>query len=332
MWGTEMRIVAMTHDLSLTGAPIALYNLFSAGWLEDDLLIVSPVAGPLGTDWEEAGVRVQVGGDIDLRCCDVFVGNTLLSADMVSQFAAYGVPTVLFCHEGLFGFRFADDFPAVKEAMARARVVVYPCHWSRGLYQLLRRTRRTEVIPYGVGTPTILAREPNRDSCRCLYLGTVERRKGIDTALRAFEMLGSKYELCIAGANAESVNFWPENVHTIGIQRRDRIARLLSECDCLIMPSLDEVTPLVILEAQAASLPVIATAVGGIPEIIEAGRSGLLIQPNEPQLLAEAIRLFALDPEASTRAAQRGRANHLAHHNLTRYRSQFKELLQEVAA
>lgn len=71
--------------------------------------------------------------------------------------------------------------------------------------------------------------------------------------------------------------------------RRHDVPNCLAASDLFVLPSLSEGTPLCILEAMRAGLPVVATAVGGIPEIVETGRSAFLVPPGNPQALAEAI-------------------------------------------
>lgn len=75
--------------------------------------------------------------------------------------------------------------------------------------------------------------------------------------------------------------------------RREDVARILGASDVFVLPSLWEGNPLSVMEAMAAGLPVAATAVGGVPELVETGRSGLLCRPGEAVELAEAIRTLA---------------------------------------
>lgn len=77
------------------------------------------------------------------------------------------------------------------------------------------------------------------------------------------------------------------NIHFLG--RRDDIPELLQIFDIFVLPSLNEGMGRVILEAMAAGKPVIATRVGGIPEIVKDGITGILVPPENPDFLAEAI-------------------------------------------
>jgi glycosyltransferase involved in cell wall biosynthesis len=92
---------------------------------------------------------------------------------------------------------------------------------------------------------------------------------------------------------------------------RDDIPVLLETCDVFALPSLNEGLPLTVLEAMAARRPVIATSVGGIPEVVLDGETGILVPPADPHALAVGIRSLLADPTRARHLAlagqQRGR-------------------------
>jgi len=67
--------------------------------------------------------------------------------------------------------------------------------------------------------------------------------------------------------------------------------------DCYLMPSLQEGLGLALMEAQACGLPVVASRLGGIMSLIDDGRTGLFVEPNDPKQLAEAVIRILTDPE-----------------------------------
>lgn len=85
---------------------------------------------------------------------------------------------------------------------------------------------------------------------------------------------------------------------------RDDIPELLTMLDIVLLPSLWEGFPTAVLEAMAMQKPMIATAVGGIPEIIEHGRTGLLIPPEDPVSLAEAVVFLLKQPDVAVKLGQ----------------------------
>jgi glycosyltransferase involved in cell wall biosynthesis len=82
-------------------------------------------------------------------------------------------------------------------------------------------------------------------------------------------------------------------VHLVG--RREDAADLLAGLDALVLPSHREGTPMVLLEAMAAGVPAVATAVGGVPDVVGNGESGILVPPRDAAALAVAIRRVTED-------------------------------------
>ena len=94
-------------------------------------------------------------------------------------------------------------------------------------------------------------------------------------------------------------------VHFLGA-RADADA-LIERLDVLVVPSLSEGSPLVVLEAMHAGVPVVATAVGGIPEQIRNAREGLLVPPGDATALADAVRDLLREPERARALAAEAR-------------------------
>src|SRR5205823_13173952 len=88
--------------------------------------------------------------------------------------------------------------------------------------------------------------------------------------------------------------------------RRD-VPELLAAADLFVLSSRSEGLPISVLEAMAAGLPVVATNVGGMPEVVVNGETGFLVPPAEPRALAEAVGRLLLDPELRQRFGAAGR-------------------------
>ena len=89
----------------------------------------------------------------------------------------------------------------------------------------------------------------------------------------------------------------------LGAVSRDGVLRLFRAADAAVLSSAWENLPHTVLEALAVGTPVIATAVGGVPEVVRDGENGLLVPPNDPAVLAEAIRRFFADGDLRCRLA-----------------------------
>jgi glycosyltransferase involved in cell wall biosynthesis len=103
-------------------------------------------------------------------------------------------------------------------------------------------------------------------------------------------------------------------IHQLGLKDRvlltgyrADVESLLSDTSISVLPSLSEGLSNVLLESMAAGVPVVATRVGGTPEAVEHGETGLLVPPADPQGLAEAIAALLRDPQLAARLAAAGR-------------------------
>jgi len=153
-----------------------------------------------------------------------------------------------------------------------------------------------------------------------LLLGCVGRlhpQKGIATLLDALALLRDNYpqlHLCLIGTG-ELHDSLQAQTHSLGLEGmvtftgvRTDVPRLLAALDVFVLPSLWEGMPNVLLEAMAAGLPIVSTAVGGTPEVIVEGVTGLLVPPGEPTALATALRSLIENPALRLQFGQAGRA------------------------
>lgn len=99
----------------------------------------------------------------------------------------------------------------------------------------------------------------------------------------------------------------PETATLTGPVDRAEVPGVLRACDICLQPSRSEGLGISIIEAMAAGLPVVATRVGGIPEAVEDGVTGILVPPEDPQALAEAIRWMVEHPAERAEMGRRGR-------------------------
>lgn len=81
--------------------------------------------------------------------------------------------------------------------------------------------------------------------------------------------------------------------------RRDDVPALLAACDLVVLPSFTEALPTALLEAAAAGRPVVATRTGGTPEVVRDGVTGVLVPPDDPGMLADAMAALLTDPARS---------------------------------
>ena len=117
------------------------------------------------------------------------------------------------------------------------------------------------------------------------------------------------------------------------VGHRDDIMSVLDAADALLHPSRADAFPTVLLEALAAGVPIVASAVGGIPEIVEDGRTGLLVDPpfEHAAFAAPLARLLA-DRDLRRALARRGRERFDAEFTAERWAARLRVVYEEVTA
>ena len=93
----------------------------------------------------------------------------------------------------------------------------------------------------------------------------------------------------------------------LGSVQHSQVPALLNGCEIFVLPSRQEPFGIVVLEAMAAGKPVVATRVGGVPEIVTDMKDGLLVEPESPGKLAHAVKLLLSEPDLMQRLGRNGR-------------------------
>jgi glycosyltransferase involved in cell wall biosynthesis len=156
-----------------------------------------------------------------------------------------------------------------------------------------------------VAKPNFLYPDPGIGEGRgeyALYVGRLSVEKGVDTLLAAWKKIGKKMPLKIVGEGpleskvAECVGRVP-GVEWLRAQPRERTLALMRDARALILPSVCyENFPMVVAEAYAVGLPVIASDIGSISTLIEPGRTGLYFRPGDPEDLAAQVEQVLMSP------------------------------------
>jgi glycosyltransferase involved in cell wall biosynthesis len=113
---------------------------------------------------------------------------------------------------------------------------------------------------------------------------------------------------------------------------RSDVARLLGAMDVFALPSLSEALPLVVLEAMSAGLPVVATRVGGVPEVVDDGVTGLLLAPGSEDALYWALRRLGAAPNLRAQLGRAGQAHVKAHFTIERMVECIEALYESLLA
>jgi len=167
---------------------------------------------------------------------------------------------------------------------------------------------------------------------KILFVGRLDQQKGVDVLFAAMRQIGVRGFAVIVGSSVvggEIAASSPANVKVLGWLAREQIERLYAAADVLVMPSRWEGLPIVALEAMRAGLPVIATRVGGIPEAVEDGVTGRLIDVDSPSQLAAV--LGSLDPATLRLMSVNARHRFLESFRIERVVQELDQLYREPA-
>ena len=215
---------------------------------------------------------------------------------------AFRVPYVLHLHDGRFtrfyrqkGFVFRFLIRTVLRKAAR--VVVLSRHW-RDEVGRIEPAARTAIVANPVAVPAALP-GLRRAARTVLFLNWLHEEKGVLDLVRAMPAVLRalpQARLVLAGSGdsgallelARSLRV-AQSLHLPGWIGGSEKDALLREAGVLVLPSYYEGMPMGLLEAMARGVPVIASAVGGIPDLIEHRVNGLLVEPGQPEALARAI-------------------------------------------
>nr|WP_316643916.1 glycosyltransferase family 4 protein [uncultured Roseateles sp.] len=234
---------------------------------------------------------------------------------------ALRVPTIFHLHGG--GFRdFADQqaSPRLRSWIVHTirhstRVIALSQAWSDYLTGLAPGAR-VAIVANPVDVPAEL---PIRsvEPARLLFLGRASQAKGIFDLLQAMASLKPRWpdlRLALGGdGDLAAVRTYAsqlglaESLDILGWVGEDDKRKELLRAEIFVLPSYKEGLPMAMLEAMAMAVPVVVTPVGGIPEAVQHEQQGLLVDPGQPQALADAIERLLASPVLRERLATSAR-------------------------
>ncbi len=287
-----------------------------------------------------------------VRSCraDAVLVNTVTLPWWAPAARLAGVPCVVHVHEAE-----ATQPRLLRRVMnaplLTADVVVTNSRAARDvlLDAVLALADRTRVVLNGVEGPGQVTAPRGRTAADPLRVALVARlspRKGVDVALEALALVrnaGTHAQLTVCGSVFPGYEWYEE-------QLRERASRtdlagsvelagyvhptwpVLQDSDVVLVPSRVEPFGNTAAEALLARRPVVASRVQGLAEVVQDGRTGLLVPPDDPRALADAVLRLATDPSLAARLATTGRADAAERFSVERYRRDMAQVLTGLVA
>jgi glycosyltransferase involved in cell wall biosynthesis len=200
------------------------------------------------------------------------------------------------------------DFVSCISYFARSQAMLFshPKYWPK------LKVVHCGVVPEKYESPASAA----GIGLRLLFVGRLDRVKGLRVLFEAYEKARTLYpelSLTLIGDGPERAHAEREaarigGISLMGYQSQDAVAAAFGCADVLVLPSFAEGVPVVLMEAMAAGLPVIATRVGGVSELVDDRVSGILTPPGNADALYDAIVAMTGDPSGRQKMGAIGRA------------------------
>lgn len=259
----------------------------------------------------------------------VIIHASLFHANIIGRLVGRmaGVPVIITCRQNIsIGGRWRERINRLTAAWDDKVVAV--CDVARQAEIEHTGVAPTKVVTiYNTIDPALFHtdHQPEKSGLRTewgippntLLIGTVGRlhpQKGLSYLLEAVAQLKARlsvdFRLVVVGDGQLRINLITQSRildiadRTIFAGARTDVPDILAELDLFAFPSLWEGLPLALLEAMAAGLPVVATAVGGTPEVVLDGQTGILVPPGNPQALAVALERLMMDPALRLKMGQ----------------------------
>jgi glycosyltransferase involved in cell wall biosynthesis len=219
---------------------------------------------------------------------------------------------------------------ALREKTRDSRFIACISHYCRSQMMLFTDQAdwpRLRIVHCGVD-PELFRFTPVRPRARrLLYTGRLAAEKGLPVLFESLALLRDKdidYELTLVGDGPDRAALEmlanrlgiADRLRFAGFADQNGVRDLLMASDIFILPSFAEGVPVSLMEAMACGVPVIATNVGGVTELVEPEKTGLVVPPASVDALAEAIARYLSDPDLRRLVAENGRRKVEADFNL----------------
>jgi O-antigen biosynthesis protein len=351
---TSADLLFVSHDLSLSGAPMMLFH--TAVWCRQHgifVTVMAPEDGPLRAKYEAEGIPLIVDPLVETehesfaafaRHFDCVVANTIRTSAVVRALKNEEVPVVWWLHEpGSVGEHYLREESKLRAAMPLADLLLAPSERTASVYRPYTESPvkcLQNAIP-DLGSQSLAG--AGSLPLQFLLLASVEPRKGQDVFVKALAQLPKEIQKAarfeIAGRILDP-DFWPtidsiarqiENLTVTGALTHQEAIGKLTAADVVVSPSRDEAMPTVtILEAMSLGRAIITSNVGGAAEVFTDRENALLVRPEAPDELAAAIRRLIEKPALVLHLGRKARQTYEDGFTIERFGAEFSDLIADT--
>ena len=346
-------ILFVSHELSLTGAPILLMDAVRTSISQGDFpVVVSPVDGPLRKKFEELGVAVIVDANIRenngffegfARNFDLVLVNTLVLTEAIESLSNSLPPVIWWIHDGV------DVINAVRHKLPKKlgkNIHVYcGSEYSQRLLLEFGKQYDSEILRYGMEdlAKKACAQTTNMtNKLRFLTIGSIEKRKAQDILLKAIESLPSEYrdkaEFIIIGNVLQ-----PDMMNMIrkyqsrypciqyrNVMPREEVLKLYSQSICAIIPSRDEPTSMIGIESMMYSRAIVCTDHTGVGEFIRDLQEGYIFPNEDFKKLSDILREIIDYPDRAVEMGKNARLVYEKQYLMSMFEKRYCEIIDTL--
>ncbi|MEM8925236.1 MAG: glycosyltransferase [Actinomycetota bacterium] len=212
------------------------------------------------------------------------------------------------------------------EKLARARFcacISWFCRSQAAIFAPPEAHERLHIVHCGIEPSAMAPVEHEGEGTRLLFVGRLAEVKGISVLLEAMVGLVERHpaaQLTVAGDGPERPRLeamvrrlgLEKSVMFVGYRSQAEVAEHLADTDVFVLPSFAEGVPVTLMEALGSAVPVVATQVGGVSELVDHGENGFIVRPGDVEELSARLVELVGDPELRQRMGDSGRVTVLA--------------------
>lgn len=352
--GAEKMLISLVDSLDRSRFR-AVICLLKKGWLHDQLLArghltyVNPLHSTVDVRWVRRAMSLLKSERVDVMHAHEFYMNAYSA--LLAKLT--GIPSVTTIHGKNYSSAKWYRRAAYRAVSRTTKMIAV----STGIADFLSRdvgidASRLTTVRNGIDASVFAPTPQGKANARADLglsmqqpvigcLGNLYPVKGHTHLIEAAAAICRRYcdAVFLFAGRGHMLETLQQQAAQLGIERnmrflgfREDTPALLAAMDVFVLPSLSEGLPLSLLEAMAAEKGIVASEVGGIPEVIVSGQNGFLVRPADPPGLAEKILALLDAPDRASAMAQRARTDVLANFDIAAMTRTYEEMYESLAA